>query len=223
MASENMKLGYWNIRGLAEPLRMMLHYAEMEFEDVLYECGNAPDFDKSCWLDVKFDLGLDFPNLPYLIDGDVKITQTIPILHYLGMKTGLAPQDINPSKIAYFDMLDHVCQDFILLGVRLCYSSPQDFTANKSATVEKGKEFIGQFSSALADKQFFGGDKITGTDFWIFEALDRFERLEPGIVAQENMKKFMERVMALPTLGTYFSSNESSRSFPLNNKMATFK
>ena len=223
MASQKIMLGYWKIRCLVEPLRMMLHYAEMEFEDVLYECGNAPDFDRSCWYDVKFDHGLDFPNLPYLIDGDVKLTQTIPILHYLGMKTGLSPNDLSPRKIAYFDMLDHVCMDFILLGVDLCYSSPQEFTANKSATLEKGKEFIGQFSSALAGKHFFGGNKITGTDFLIFEALDRFERLEPGIIVQENMKKFMERVMALPTLRMYFSSNESSRMFPLNNMNAAFR
>nr|AAB19398.1 glutathione S-transferase subunit Yb5 [mice, liver, Peptide, 37 aa] [Mus sp.] len=36
--------------------------------------GVAPDYDRSQWLE-KFKLGLDFPNLPYLIDGSHKITQ----------------------------------------------------------------------------------------------------------------------------------------------------
>ena len=34
----------------------------------------------------KFKLGLDFPNLPYLIDGSHKITQSNAILCYLGRK-----------------------------------------------------------------------------------------------------------------------------------------
>ena len=54
-------------------------FVEADYEEVVYECGDAPEFDRSCWLDVKFTLGLEFPNLPYLIDGDVKLTQTIAI------------------------------------------------------------------------------------------------------------------------------------------------
>uniref|UniRef100_Q7M0F1 glutathione transferase (Fragments) n=1 Tax=Rattus norvegicus TaxID=10116 RepID=Q7M0F1_RAT len=42
-----MILGYWNVR---------------------YAMGDAPDYDRSQWL----NLGLDFPNLPYLIDGSRK-------------------------------------------------------------------------------------------------------------------------------------------------------
>ena len=38
---------------------------------------------------MKFKLGLDFPNLPYLIDGNIKVTQSNAILRYLGRKFGL--------------------------------------------------------------------------------------------------------------------------------------
>ena len=55
-------------------------YAQVDYENVTYECGDAPDFDKSCWLDVKFNLGLEFPNLPYLVDGEFKISQTAAIM-----------------------------------------------------------------------------------------------------------------------------------------------
>ena len=47
----------------------MLEYTETKFEDKYVSCGPAPTFDKSCWFDVKNSLGLDFPNLPYFIDG----------------------------------------------------------------------------------------------------------------------------------------------------------
>lgn len=34
----------------------------------------------------KFNLGLDFPNLPYFIDGDYKITETLAIHAYIAEK-----------------------------------------------------------------------------------------------------------------------------------------
>ena len=68
-----LQLGYWDIRGYGEPSRLILKYFGVEFNDVRY--GFGENNDRKPWLDVKFKLGLDFPNLPYLIDGDFKITQ----------------------------------------------------------------------------------------------------------------------------------------------------
>lgn len=49
----------------------------------MYEVGPPPLYDKSGWLDDKFNLGLDFPNLPYLIDGQVKLTEYEAIMQYI--------------------------------------------------------------------------------------------------------------------------------------------
>lgn len=68
-------LGYWNIRGFASPIRNLLHYNEVEFEDKRYTIGPAPEYNIAGWLAVKFTLGLDFPNVPYYIDGDIKLSQ----------------------------------------------------------------------------------------------------------------------------------------------------
>ena len=53
---------------------------------VSYELGDGPNFSKEQWLQDKNSLGLDFPNLPYLIDGEIKITETIAIQKYLANK-----------------------------------------------------------------------------------------------------------------------------------------
>jgi len=79
-------LGYWNIRGLAAPLRYLMYYCGVEFEDKQYACGPGPDFDKSSWLNEKFTLGLALPNLPYLIDEEVKLTETLAIAKYICAK-----------------------------------------------------------------------------------------------------------------------------------------
>ena len=64
----------------------MLHYCGVDFEDKLYSKGPAPELDGSMWLDAKFNLGLDFPNLPHLIDGDFKISETCAIMKYVAAK-----------------------------------------------------------------------------------------------------------------------------------------
>lgn len=48
-----IKLGYWKIRGLAQPIRFLLEYVEHPWEDVLYEQGDAPNYSIECWTDVK--------------------------------------------------------------------------------------------------------------------------------------------------------------------------
>lgn len=83
-------LGYWCIRSRAQFLRNLLIYKGVEFEDKVYKLGPAPDFNFTDWLKEKFTLGLAFPNLPYFIDEDVRITQSLAILRYLGRKYDLA-------------------------------------------------------------------------------------------------------------------------------------
>ena len=70
--SEKPELGYWAIRGLAQPIRLLLAYTGTKFVDTKYKVtGTAPNFDKSAWFSIKFSLGLDFPNLPYFKDDQV--------------------------------------------------------------------------------------------------------------------------------------------------------
>ena len=71
-------LGYWDIRGLGQPIRYLLKYAGVQFNDKRYGFGagttmaEAESIGKH-WIPDKFNLGLDFPNLPFYIDGDVKV------------------------------------------------------------------------------------------------------------------------------------------------------
>jgi len=62
-------LGYWNIRSFVEPSRLLLHYTKTSFTNKVYRSSDE-------WLKDKHSLGLDFPNLPYLIDGHFKINSS---------------------------------------------------------------------------------------------------------------------------------------------------
>ena len=75
-------LGYWKIRGLAQYIRHLLSYTETDFQEVQYE-------NQDRWFKQdKENLGFDFPNLPYLIDGDFKLTESSAIAKYIIKRSG---------------------------------------------------------------------------------------------------------------------------------------
>ena len=75
-------LGYWKIRGLGQFLRLLLTYTGTEFQDIQYD---NPD---KWFKEDKFSIGLDFPNLPYLVDGDVKVSESIAVAKYIINRSG---------------------------------------------------------------------------------------------------------------------------------------
>lgn len=98
-------LGYWNIRGLGAPIRYMLYYCGVEFTDKMYRAGPPPEYDRSDWLNEKFNLGLPLPNLPYLIDEDARLTETVAIMKYIAGKWKPELLGKDPTVMAELEML----------------------------------------------------------------------------------------------------------------------
>ena len=147
MEGTKLKLGYWKIRGLVEPARYMLAYVGADYEEVLYEQGEGPDFDRTCWTDVKPTLDLDFPNLPYMIDGDVRITESTAILRYIANKwnTDLLGKTLKDK--AHVDMISYLAAEYKARASPLCYT--QD---DKKLVAEKRKEKIDLIIKYLGEK-----------------------------------------------------------------------
>ncbi|XP_006866065.1 PREDICTED: glutathione S-transferase Mu 1-like [Chrysochloris asiatica] len=124
-----MILGYWDIRGLAHAIRLLLEYTDSNYEEKKYTMGDAPDFDRSQWLNEKFKLGFDFPNLPYLIDGAHKITQSNAILRYIARKHNMSGET-EEEKIRV-DIMENQCMDTCMELARVCYSP--DFVSSQWA------------------------------------------------------------------------------------------
>nr|CDS31524.1 glutathione S transferase [Hymenolepis microstoma] len=97
-------LSYWDIRGLTEQIRLLLR----------------PDNLLKEWLDEKFKLGLDLPNLPYYIDGEFKLTQSAAILEYIADTHNMIPSC--KKQRAVLHMLFNAALDLRLNFARICYS-----------------------------------------------------------------------------------------------------
>ena len=177
-----MKLIYWNIRGLAEPIRYMLRYSDIEWEDVRL----SPDMEGfKKWMDLMSQPGMVCANLPFIEDGDKKISQTLAILRYVARKTGLMPQ--HQDNVTLCEMVE---QELFFLRNELtkaCYNRYKALRPDSQGSAIGYHDFEHLkkvFTSQLKDKLYGldplfvkgaltgGFDKLTYVDFMAFEFLD---------------------------------------------------
>lgn len=210
-------LAYWDIRGLAQPIRLLLEYTGTEFEDKFYKCGPAPDYDKSCWFDIKETLGFDFPNLPYYIDGDIKVTQSNAIMRYIARKHDLCGK--TEEEKVRVDILENQAMDFRNGFVRLCYMT---YETGKDAYLQALSVTIERFSKFLGGRTWFAGDDITFVDFIMYELLDQHLELDKDCLKDaQNLQDYQKRFEELEPIKKYMASPRFMKG-PLNNKMAKF-
>jgi glutathione S-transferase len=216
--SQRPVLGYWKIRGLAQPIRLLLAYAGQDFEDKYYECGPGPEYSRDCWFNEKFNLGLDFPNLPYYLDGDVKLTQSSTILRYVAQKHGVVPK--TEEERIRMDLVLEEAGDLRRNLVNVSYS--KDFASLKDGFVKLTADKLAEINKFLGSKPWFAGDTLTCADFVWYEVLDTLSALEPSLLANcEHLQGFVRRFQALPAIKQYIESDKFL-SHPFNNKMASF-
>lgn len=230
-----LRLGYWNIRGLAQTSRYLLEYSGLAWTDELY-CQAGPDapipFDKSCWFDVKPTIGLAFPNLPYLIDGDFKITQSQAIIRYIARKR----QDLNllgsnDKEMALVDMLLGEYSDKKGKMTTLQYNAGLEGAGEQYITGDSSDDLKGalkQFETFLGENTWFVGNHVTVVDFALYEfseqAFEYARRL--GLNYRElfpSLSAFTDRVRALPAIATYLASDRFQAITGYNNQHAKFR
>jgi glutathione S-transferase len=232
-----MKLGYWNIRGLAQASRFLLEYTGVAYTDVLYvQAGpTAPvPFDKSAWFDVKNTLGFDFPNLPYLIDGDLKITQSQAVMRHIARKC--------PEMHMFGKDDAEMCLVDMLLGEYTDKKSKMTILQYTDGTTGAGEVFIkgggaddmrahlGRFEAFLGDKEWFVGGRVTAADCCLYEYCTQCfcyaERAEAGDYRVEFplLDAFCRRFEALPRVKEYMGSERFALvTSGFNNQHAKFR
>lgn len=193
-------------------------YAGQDFEDKYYECGAGPEFNTDCWLSEKFNLGLDFPNLPYYIDGNVKLTQSATILRYLARKHGLAAE--TDSEHIRVDLAMDEAIDLKRSAVTVCYN--RDFESLKSGFIKQAADKLKQADKFLGTGPWFAGERLTFVDFYWWELLDLLNAMDSSLLSDfSNLSSFHKRFQALPAIKQYMESDKFL-SHPFNNKMAAF-
>ncbi len=140
-----LTIGYWKIRGLISPVKYLLEYLSVPYTFIHYEQGDGPEFSREAWTNVKFTLGLDFPNLPYLFDGDVKMTESSAMLRYIAGKYGPESFSGNDAKEkAIIDMIFGVVADIkSAAGPHMYWSADKNALIEISKRMEQVSKFLG--------------------------------------------------------------------------------
>jgi len=215
-----MILGYWSIRGLAQPIRLVLEYGQIPYRERRYLAEGPPSYSRKDWTDEKEKLGMDFPNLPYLFDGDLKLTQSTSIIRYVARKAGLVPTD--EKTLAKMEMLEGEVIDFRDRWVEMCYSG-QQFEAKKGYHFNGLPTYLTKFEKWMSKNKWLAGDVVTYVDFMFYECLDAHCTLWEHLLDDYPcIKAFMSAVEKLPHISEYLKSDKNIKR-PINNPSASYK
>lgn len=201
-------LVYWDIRALAEPIRLLLHFARVDFEDRRIPFGEMGPSLLEPWMSQKYSQGLDFPNLPYYVEGNLKISQSSAILQHLARKHNLYGDNLEEQ--AKIDMVAGTVND-LRWSAWVTYNDG-DFHQIKEDWKRTLPGRLGELSTFLEGKEFVLGKKISYVDFLLYESMEWYRKFAPEVFAEAkelvNLEQFQKRIEALPQIKAYMESDQ---------------
>ncbi|CDW88198.1 glutathione s-transferase [Stylonychia lemnae] len=158
-----MKLVYFDVYGRAEPIRMLLNHAKVEFED--FRIGFAE------WPALKAGDNpvLEFEQVPVLVlDNGKVLSQTKAIMRYLGLQYGYLPTDAYEAYLvdSYLDAFNDLMHPFALARWEKDEEKKKEILANWLANTFP--KFLTAFEKRLESQghsKFLVGEKLTIADF----------------------------------------------------------
>ncbi|KAL4432933.1 hypothetical protein ABPG74_014447 [Tetrahymena malaccensis] len=210
-------LGYWGVRGLGESVRYLLAYLNVDY-------NHKPYYNTQEWFGKdKNTLQIEFSNLPYLIDGEQKITDSYAISIYIIRKyhredlLGYSQDGSYNEVEVKIAQLIGVTRDIFREIVHICFS-PQ-FHLIKDVAFQKGEVFLQQLTDFLGGKKFLL-NSLTLADFLFYEALTYYKALHPKSVTQRHLE-YMNEFESLPGIKQYVTyASQNINSFLLNQKQS---
>jgi len=206
-----LELHYWKIRGLGEPIRMMLEYLGLKYENK-YKASIEE------WIKEKNQIGIELHNIPYLVDGDVRLSQSFAIMRYLARKHNklIAKNELQTQQV---DKGEGLLVDLRVTFAMLVYN-PAFEQMKEGFLKELPTKLIG-FEELLGKRKWIAGE-LTHVDFGMCEILDHIELCFPGCYKTlPNIKKYKDAFEAIPEIKAYKSSDKFTK-FPIYSPMAAW-
>ena len=193
-----------------------MRYAGVEYKLEEYEQGDGPDFSRESWMSVKPTMGLDFPNLPYFIDGDFKITETLAILKYVADKWKPELLGKDAQHRAMVNMAAFKVHELKMKVTGPCYMSGNLEEINQAI-----KDLLPGILAFMGNNKFVAGNEPSYVDFHFFELVNKLQCLTGGELFKNYpvVDAYNTTMKDLAGLKEYLPTCEEQTK-PFNNKVA---
>ena len=210
-------IGYWGILGAGEYSKWVASHLGVAFEEKTEE--------REEWFATrKASLGLDLPNLPYLLDGDFKISESKAIPYYIAHKANkpeiVGGDLIGQTKVRMFiDFID----DLVNKIKGAIFAGEKEKIAERLGGIVTDAGFKTKFeylSKSLGDKEFLTGAEVTLADFhfaWnatLLGVVLRSAGVEDIFTTHDNLKALVEKVKALPGVAARIAATAGRPALP---------
>lgn len=215
-------LGYWAIRGLGQQLRCQFAYCGVDFEDKLYEVHQTEGgWDRNSWLDVKQTFGMDYPNLPYIIDGQTMITETVAIHRYIAKKYMPSLLGNTAAEMGRVEMLLAQVQDIKGKATTPAYASEKEGDELKDMIADSVHPVLARLVEVTEGSTWIAGNNLTWLDFFYAEVLEYMDAILDGRFSAEfpSTRDYLARFRGLERVAAYYASAGVEKQ-AFNNKMA---
>ena len=198
MEGTGLTLICWNVRGVAEPVKMLLEFLHLSYKEIKLELG-TPD----PWPRLKDTLGVDFPSLPYFYDGDSKLSLSgsIAICRFLAQKYSPKMVGSAMNEYAEVDTLLSITHDLRYNLDKVLRGTLAETRATIMQSVNQQLERANRYMRA---KVWLSGKQVSIADFEFCELLEYITSIDRSLLeAYPHLKKLQRKFNAIPEIAKY--------------------
>ena len=190
------------MRALAEAPRLLLHYTELEYEDIM-----SWDYYGKEWSEIKSKV--PFRQLPMLVvDQKHEICQSIAILTFIEKIAGIEISDpiLNAKANAVMQSAQEL---FMPLNPTINFAVGDSFKKKREDMMPFLNSRFEDLERALKEngEKFYVDDKPRACDFAVYHHLDLSKLLDPKLISKfPRLEKFIEDIESIETVKSYLNS-----------------
>ena len=201
------QLYYWNIRGLGSYICMAFFAADKDFDLIEYSADTEDDWfgrDKPA-------LTMTLPNLPYLRDGHLEISEHDAIFRHVLRKY---QPDLLGNNVDEQGEIDQFITFWAKTNVNMrmwCYSdaSKDGSDATRIAKLDEFKYQFERINQRLEKSKYLVGETMTGADIFFYDTFLIMETIHAETAHKyANIHRVKKDVESTPWYQTYKSSNK---------------
>ena len=223
-----LKIYYWNIRGLVEHLVTLCEYLGVSYELIKLSEIQKWHTEKMS----KIESGFDFPNLPYIEDEKVKISQTVAIMDYITSKYDTKKKLAQPPSYEFLYIFGAL-NDLKNMVTMPCYRKKnlEDLKSIFDLKIHSGRQInlaLMGFIQKVGNAKFIFGDLPCSIDFFFAEFMEMLLVMweELKVESDKEQVKFirgyLNNFLAIEEVKKYRESDKFVAR-PFNNTMALWK